>query len=86
MNGKRDDAGWRRGPAEETSSWRDSSRREEWDRGGRDMRDRRADDREPPLRRGPPLRSDREERMFVLVFLKACNYTCPLCYPGSIRR
>ncbi|XP_037256179.1 eukaryotic translation initiation factor 3 subunit A isoform X2 [Falco rusticolus] len=57
----RDDAGWRRGPAEETSSWRDSSRREEWDRGGRDMRDRRSDDRDPPLRRGPPLRSDREE-------------------------
>ncbi|KFO11829.1 Eukaryotic translation initiation factor 3 subunit A, partial [Balearica regulorum gibbericeps] len=57
----RDDAGWRRGPAEETSSWRDSSRREEWDRGGRDMRDRRTDDRDPPLRRGPPLRSDREE-------------------------
>ncbi|XP_075360565.1 eukaryotic translation initiation factor 3 subunit A isoform X3 [Mycteria americana] len=57
----RDDAGWRRGPAEETSSWRDSSRREEWDRGGRDMRDRRADDRDPPIRRGPPLRSDREE-------------------------
>ncbi|KFO66218.1 Eukaryotic translation initiation factor 3 subunit A, partial [Corvus brachyrhynchos] len=44
----RDDGGWRRGPAEETSSWRDSSRREEWDRGGRDMRDRRGDDREPP--------------------------------------
>ncbi|NXK04831.1 EIF3A factor, partial [Herpetotheres cachinnans] len=61
LNGKRDDAGWRRGPAEETSSWRDSSRREEWDRGGRDMRDRRSDDRDPPLRRGPPLRSDREE-------------------------
>uniref|UniRef100_A0A8B9QDP9 Eukaryotic translation initiation factor 3 subunit A n=1 Tax=Apteryx owenii TaxID=8824 RepID=A0A8B9QDP9_APTOW len=57
----RDDAGWRRGPAEETSSWRDSSRREEWDRGGRDMRERRIDDRDLPLRRGPPLRSDREE-------------------------
>uniref|UniRef100_A0A8C3QMR8 Eukaryotic translation initiation factor 3 subunit A n=1 Tax=Cyanoderma ruficeps TaxID=181631 RepID=A0A8C3QMR8_9PASS len=60
----RDDGGWRRGPAEETSSWRDSNRREEWDRGGRDMRDmrdRRGDDREPPLRRGPPLRSEREE-------------------------
>ncbi|XP_062436723.1 eukaryotic translation initiation factor 3 subunit A [Rhea pennata] len=57
----RDDAGWRRGPAEETSSWRDSSRREEWERGGRDMRDRRIDDRDLPLRRGPPLRSDREE-------------------------
>ncbi|XP_030096911.2 eukaryotic translation initiation factor 3 subunit A [Serinus canaria] len=57
----RDEGGWRRGPAEETSSWRDSSRREEWDRGGRDMRDRRGDDREPPLRRGPPLRSEREE-------------------------
>ncbi|KAF2975051.1 hypothetical protein EK904_004106 [Melospiza melodia maxima] len=57
----RDEGGWRRGPAEETSSWRDSSRREEWDRGGRDMRDRRGDDREPPLRRGIPLRSDREE-------------------------
>ncbi|NXT13160.1 EIF3A factor, partial [Prunella fulvescens] len=57
----RDDGGWRRGPAEETSSWRDSSRREEWDRGGRDMRDRRGEDREPPLRRGPPLRSEREE-------------------------
>uniref|UniRef100_A0A8C5J634 Eukaryotic translation initiation factor 3 subunit A n=1 Tax=Junco hyemalis TaxID=40217 RepID=A0A8C5J634_JUNHY len=57
----RDEGGWRRGPAEETSSWRDSSRREEWDRGGRDMRDRRGDDREPPLRRGIPLRSERDE-------------------------
>ncbi|KFV03987.1 Eukaryotic translation initiation factor 3 subunit A, partial [Pterocles gutturalis] len=62
LNGKRDDAGWRRGPAEENSSWRDSSRREEWDRGGRDMRDRRADDRDAPARRGPPLRSDRSWR------------------------
>uniref|UniRef100_A0A803W830 Eukaryotic translation initiation factor 3 subunit A n=1 Tax=Ficedula albicollis TaxID=59894 RepID=A0A803W830_FICAL len=71
----RDDGGWRRGPAEETSSWRDSGRREEWDRGGRfifcrreewdrggrDMRERRGDDREPPLRRGPPLRAERDE-------------------------
>nr|XP_026651023.1 eukaryotic translation initiation factor 3 subunit A isoform X2 [Zonotrichia albicollis]XP_026651024.1 eukaryotic translation initiation factor 3 subunit A isoform X3 [Zonotrichia albicollis] len=57
----RDEGGWRRGPAEETSSWRDSSRREEWDRGGRDLRDRRGDDREPPLRRGIPLRSGDEQ-------------------------
>ncbi|XP_028936044.1 eukaryotic translation initiation factor 3 subunit A [Ornithorhynchus anatinus] len=65
----RDEAGWRRGPAEEASSWRDSNRRDEWDRddrrgrdrddrGGRDLRDRRGDDRD---RRGPPLRSEREE-------------------------
>uniref|UniRef100_A0A674JUP0 Eukaryotic translation initiation factor 3 subunit A n=1 Tax=Terrapene triunguis TaxID=2587831 RepID=A0A674JUP0_9SAUR len=63
----RDEAGWRRGPAEEVSSWRDSSRRDEWDRsgrdmrddrGGRDLRDRRPDDRD---RRGPPIRTDREE-------------------------
>nr|XP_032636666.1 eukaryotic translation initiation factor 3 subunit A isoform X3 [Chelonoidis abingdonii] len=63
----RDEAGWRRGPAEEVSSWRDSSRRDEWDRGGRDMRDdrggrdlrdRRGDDRD---RRGPLIRTDREE-------------------------
>ncbi|TFK09880.1 interaptin-like [Platysternon megacephalum] len=62
-----DEAGWRRGPTEEVSSWRDSSRRDEWDRGGRDMRDdrdgrdlrdRRSDDRD---RRGPPIRTDREE-------------------------
>ncbi|XP_044521559.1 eukaryotic translation initiation factor 3 subunit A [Gracilinanus agilis] len=63
----RDEAGRRRGPAEEASSWRDSNRRDEWDRddrrgrdrddrGGRDLRDRR-DDRD---RRGP-LRSEREE-------------------------
>ncbi|XP_074089649.1 eukaryotic translation initiation factor 3 subunit A [Macrotis lagotis] len=61
----RDETGWRR-PAEEVSSWRDSNRRDEWDRddrrgrdrddrGGRDLRDRR-DDRD---RR--PLRSEREE-------------------------
>ncbi|XP_038613557.1 eukaryotic translation initiation factor 3 subunit A [Tachyglossus aculeatus] len=65
----REEAGWRRGPAEEASSWRDSNRRDEWDRddrrgrdrddrGGRDLRDRRGDDRD---RRGPPLRSEREE-------------------------
>ncbi|KAL8187270.1 UNVERIFIED_CONTAM: hypothetical protein K2H54_042264 [Gekko kuhli] len=64
----RDDAGWRRGPSEETSSWRDSGRRDEWDRPGRDsrddrssrdLRDRRGEERE---RRGPPpLRTDREE-------------------------
>ncbi|XP_037761781.1 eukaryotic translation initiation factor 3 subunit A isoform X5 [Chelonia mydas] len=54
----RDEAPWRRGPAEEASSWRDSSRRDEWDRGGRDMRDRRGDDRD---RRGLPIRTDREE-------------------------
>ncbi|XP_004700961.1 eukaryotic translation initiation factor 3 subunit A isoform X1 [Echinops telfairi] len=65
----RDEGGWRKGPAEESSSWRDSSRRDDWDRDDRrrlerddrrdlrDLRDRR-DDRE---RRGPPLRSDREE-------------------------
>lgn len=33
------------------------------------MRDRRGDDREPPLRRGPPLRSEREERRFISVSL-----------------
>uniref|UniRef100_A0A8C8VMH4 Eukaryotic translation initiation factor 3 subunit A n=1 Tax=Pelusios castaneus TaxID=367368 RepID=A0A8C8VMH4_9SAUR len=63
----RDEAGWRRGPAEEASTWRDASRRDEWDRGGRDVRDdrssrdlkdRRGEDRE---RRGPPVRTDREE-------------------------
>uniref|UniRef100_A0A8C3RMM9 Eukaryotic translation initiation factor 3 subunit A n=1 Tax=Chelydra serpentina TaxID=8475 RepID=A0A8C3RMM9_CHESE len=63
----RDEAAWRRGPAEEVSSWRDASRRDEWDRGGRDLRDdrggrdlrdRRGDDRD---RRGPPIRTDREE-------------------------
>ncbi|EMP31690.1 Eukaryotic translation initiation factor 3 subunit A [Chelonia mydas] len=54
----RDEAPWRRGPAEEASSWRDSNRRDEWDRGGRDMRDRRGDDRD---RRGLPIRTDREE-------------------------
>uniref|UniRef100_K7FEZ8 Eukaryotic translation initiation factor 3 subunit A n=1 Tax=Pelodiscus sinensis TaxID=13735 RepID=K7FEZ8_PELSI len=63
----RDEPGWRRGPAEEVSSWRDSSRRDEWDRGGRDLRDdrggrdlrdRRVDDRD---RRGPPIRTEREE-------------------------
>ncbi|XP_030424053.1 eukaryotic translation initiation factor 3 subunit A isoform X9 [Gopherus evgoodei] len=63
----RDEAGWRRGPAEEVSSWRDSSRRDEWDRGGRDtrddrggrdLRDRRGDERD---RRGPLIRTDREE-------------------------
>lgn len=35
------------------------------------MRDRRGDDREPPLRRGPPLRSEREERRFISVSLKS---------------
>uniref|UniRef100_A0A8C6X560 Eukaryotic translation initiation factor 3 subunit A n=1 Tax=Naja naja TaxID=35670 RepID=A0A8C6X560_NAJNA len=62
----RDDTGWRRGPAEEASSWRDSGRRDEWDRGGRDSRDDRSgrdlrgrvEERE---RRGPPPRTDREE-------------------------
>ncbi|XP_040597924.1 eukaryotic translation initiation factor 3 subunit A [Mesocricetus auratus] len=67
----RDEGGWRRGPAEESSSWRDSSRRDDRDRDDRrrerddrrdlrDLRERRdlRDDRE---RRGPPLRSEREE-------------------------
>ncbi|XP_015262393.1 PREDICTED: eukaryotic translation initiation factor 3 subunit A isoform X1 [Gekko japonicus] len=64
----RDDPGWRRAPAEETSSWRESGRRDEWDRPGRDsrddrssrdLRDRRGEERE---RRGPPPpRTDREE-------------------------
>uniref|UniRef100_A0A8C6RLP7 Eukaryotic translation initiation factor 3 subunit A n=1 Tax=Nannospalax galili TaxID=1026970 RepID=A0A8C6RLP7_NANGA len=65
----RDEGGWRRGPAEESSSWRDSSRRDERDdrrrerddrRDLRDLRERRdlRDDRD---RRGPPLRSEREE-------------------------
>ncbi|XP_006831463.1 PREDICTED: eukaryotic translation initiation factor 3 subunit A [Chrysochloris asiatica] len=53
----RDEGGWRKGPAEESSSWRDSSRRDDWDDRRRDLRDRR-DDRD---RRGPPLRSEREE-------------------------
>ncbi|XP_066476006.1 eukaryotic translation initiation factor 3 subunit A [Tiliqua scincoides] len=62
----RDDAGWRRGPVEEVSSWRESGRRDEWDRGRdirddravRDLRDRRGEERE---RWGPPPRTDREE-------------------------
>uniref|UniRef100_A0A2K5RI83 Eukaryotic translation initiation factor 3 subunit A n=1 Tax=Cebus imitator TaxID=2715852 RepID=A0A2K5RI83_CEBIM len=64
----RDEGGWRRGPAEESSSWRDSSRRDDRDRDDRrreredrrDLRERRdlRDDRD---RRGPPLRSEREE-------------------------
>ncbi|XP_066549766.1 eukaryotic translation initiation factor 3 subunit A isoform X2 [Amia ocellicauda] len=60
--------GWRRPAApEETSSWRDSSRRDNWDerRGDRDRRDdrpvrdlrERRDDRE----RRPPPRTDRDE-------------------------
>lgn len=61
----RDEGGWRRGPAEESSSWRDAGRRDDRDRDDRrrerddrrDLRDRR-DDRD---RRGPPLRSEREE-------------------------
>nr|XP_060499032.1 eukaryotic translation initiation factor 3 subunit A [Panthera onca] len=61
----RDEGGWRRGPAEESSSWRDSARRDDRDRDDRrrerddrrDLRERR-DDRD---RRGPPLRSEREE-------------------------
>lgn len=69
MNGSRDEGGWRRGPAEESSSWRDSNRREDRDRDDRrrerddrrDLRERR-DDRD---RRGPPLRSEREEGMDV---------------------
>lgn len=47
------------------------------------MRDRRADDREPPLRR-PPLRSDREERMFIVVFLKT-SIVGPARYSDSAR-
>ena len=66
----RDEGGWRRGPAEESSSWRDASRRDDRDRDDRrrerddrrDLRDRR-DDRD---RRGPPLRSEREEGRDVL--------------------
>uniref|UniRef100_A0A671F1Z4 Eukaryotic translation initiation factor 3 subunit A n=1 Tax=Rhinolophus ferrumequinum TaxID=59479 RepID=A0A671F1Z4_RHIFE len=61
----RDEGDWRRGPAEEASSWRDSSRRDDRDREDRrrdrddrrDLRERR-DDRD---RRGPPLRAEREE-------------------------
>lgn len=68
MNGCRDEGGWRRGPAEESSSWRDASRRDDRDRDDRrrddrrDLRERR-DDRD---RRGPPLRSEREEGRSVL--------------------
>ena len=66
----RDEGGWRRGPAEESSSWRDASRRDDRDRDDRrrerddrrDLRDRR-DDRD---RRGPPLRSEREDGRDVL--------------------
>lgn len=65
MNGCRDESDWRRGPAEEASSWRDSGRRDDRDRDDRrrerddrrDLRERR-DDRD---RRGPPIRSEREE-------------------------
>ncbi|XP_059517555.1 eukaryotic translation initiation factor 3 subunit A isoform X1 [Myotis daubentonii] len=61
----RDEGDWRRGPAEEASSWRDSGRRDDRDRDDRprvrddrrDLRERR-DDRD---RRGPPIRSEREE-------------------------
>uniref|UniRef100_A0A286XC28 Eukaryotic translation initiation factor 3 subunit A n=1 Tax=Cavia porcellus TaxID=10141 RepID=A0A286XC28_CAVPO len=64
----RDEGGWRRGPAEESSSWRDSSRRDDRDRDDRrrerddrrDLRDRR-DPRDDRDRRGPPLRSERDE-------------------------
>uniref|UniRef100_H0VSS2 Eukaryotic translation initiation factor 3 subunit A n=1 Tax=Cavia porcellus TaxID=10141 RepID=H0VSS2_CAVPO len=67
----RDEGGWRRGPAEESSSWRDSSRRDDRDRDDRrrerddrrDLRDRR-DPRDDRDRRGPPLRSERDEGMF----------------------
>ena len=67
LNGYRDEGGWRRGPAEESSSWRDSARRDDRGRDDRrrerddrrDLRERR-DDRD---RRGPPLRSEREEGM-----------------------
>lgn len=70
MNACRDEGGWRRGPAEESSSWRDSSRRDDRDRDDRrrerddrrDLRERR-DDRD---RRGPPLRSEREEGKDIL--------------------
>lgn len=68
LNGYRDEGDWRRGPAEEASSWRDSGRRDDRDRDDRrrerddrrdlrDLRERR-DDRD---RRGPPIRSEREE-------------------------
>nr|KAF6322249.1 eukaryotic translation initiation factor 3 subunit A [Pipistrellus kuhlii] len=64
----RDEGDWRRGPAEEASSWRDLGRRDDRDRDDRrrerddrrdlrDLRERR-DDRD---RRGPPIRSEREE-------------------------
>ncbi|KAI4903439.1 hypothetical protein NFI96_014476 [Prochilodus magdalenae] len=56
----RDEGGWRRGGAEEPSSWRDS-RREDFDRGERrDMRDRRDDRRDDRERehRGPPREQD----------------------------
>ncbi|XP_019498457.1 PREDICTED: eukaryotic translation initiation factor 3 subunit A [Hipposideros armiger] len=61
----RDEGDWRRGPAEEASSWRDSGRRDDRDRDDRrrdrddrrDLRERR-DERD---RRGPPIRSEREE-------------------------
>ncbi|MBN3324343.1 EIF3A factor, partial [Atractosteus spatula] len=54
----REESGWRRGGGEE-QSWRDSTRRDDWDRGERDRRDdrdrrdlrERRDDRD---RRGPP--------------------------------
>uniref|UniRef100_W5MU27 Eukaryotic translation initiation factor 3 subunit A n=1 Tax=Lepisosteus oculatus TaxID=7918 RepID=W5MU27_LEPOC len=60
----REESGWRRGGGEE-QSWRDSTRRDDWDRGERDRRDdrdrrdlrERRDDRD---RRGPP-RGEREE-------------------------
>uniref|UniRef100_H3B4Y5 Eukaryotic translation initiation factor 3 subunit A n=1 Tax=Latimeria chalumnae TaxID=7897 RepID=H3B4Y5_LATCH len=64
----RDEGVWRRAPVDDSNSWRDSPRQDDWDREDRrgdrdrsdrdrrDMRDRK-DDRE---RRGP-LRTDREE-------------------------
>ncbi|ERE84975.1 eukaryotic translation initiation factor 3 subunit A-like protein [Cricetulus griseus] len=66
----REKGGWKRGPEEESSSWRDSSRCDDRDRDDRrrerddrrdlrDLRERRdlRDDRD----RGPPLRSEQEE-------------------------
>lgn len=42
------------------------------------MRDRRGDDREPPLRRGIPLRSEREERTFISVPKSYIQHSLPL--------
>ncbi|XP_067858229.1 eukaryotic translation initiation factor 3 subunit A [Heptranchias perlo] len=62
---EKEDNPWRRGGSEETSSWRDASRRDDWD-GDRDRRDTRErrdtkDRKDEPERRVLPVKSGRDE-------------------------